>query len=203
MNKVSYYYLLLLLFGSVPHAVNAQMAVNKGSLPNASTSAISTNTENLAHEEKVNQNQELQNQKLLVLNTLISDQKQQIHFMQDKIDKLENSSGLNFAVWTGILLTSVAVILTVLGIVMALFSFLGYKKMINSAQEAATKISTEKASEVTEKLAPVVTESVLLKLIDQGNFDAVIFSAVQKVTYRGIEFSSGDMLEDNKQESVD
>ncbi|MFW5394144.1 hypothetical protein V1951_23095, partial [Yersinia sp. 2544 StPb PI] len=91
-----------------------------------------------------------------------------------------------------------AVILTALGIVMALFSFFGYKKMINSAKDAATKISTQKASEVTEKLAPEVTESVLLKLIDQGNFDALIFDAVQKVTYRGIAFSSGDMLDDNK-----
>ncbi|GJL43870.1 hypothetical protein ACRCMW_08745 [Enterobacter chengduensis] len=177
--------------------------MNEGSQPSASTSAMRTNTEKMHHEEKVNQNQELQNQKLLVLNTLISDQKQQIHSMQDKIDKLENSSGLNFAVWTGILLTSVAVILTVLGIVMALFSFLGYKKMINSAQEAAKKISTEKAAEVTERLAPEVTESVLLKLIDQGNFDAVISNAVEKVAYRGIEFSSGDMLEDNKQEGIE
>lgn len=203
MNKVPYYYLLLLLICSMPHAVNAQRAVNEGLLPSISTPAVSTHTDNMVHEEKVNQYQELQNQKLLVLNTLIDDQKQQIHSMQDKIDKLENSSGLNFAVWTGILLASVAVILTVLGIVMALFSFLGYKKMINSAQDAATKISTEKATEVTERLAPVVTESVLIKLIDKGNFDAVIFSAVQKVTYRGIEFSSGDMLEDNKQEGVE
>ncbi|EJO45438.1 hypothetical protein [Enterobacter sp. SST3] len=203
MNKVSYFYLLLLITCSVPHAVNAQTVANEGLPLGISTRAVSTYTENKVHEENVNQNEELQYQKLLVLNSVINDQKKQIQSMQDKIDKLENSSGLNFAVWTGILLASVAVILTVLGIVMALFSFLGYKKMINSAQDAATKISTEKASEVTEKLAPVVTESVLLKLIDQGNFDAVIFSAVQKVTYRGIEFSSGDMLEDNKQEGVE
>ncbi|MBG6246239.1 hypothetical protein CS369_18495 [Candidatus Symbiopectobacterium sp. 'North America'] len=192
MNKVSYFYLLLLLTCFVPHAVNAQTAANGGSLLGTSTPAVSTYTENKVHEGKVNKNKYLKYQKLLVLNSLVNDQKKQIQSMQDKI---ENSNGLNFAVWTGILLASVAVILTVLGIVMALFSFLGYKKMINSAQDAATKISTEKA--------PVVTESVLLKLIDQGNFYAVIFSVVQKVTYRGIEFSSGDMLEDNKQEGVE
>lgn len=75
--------------------------------------------------------------------------------------------------------------------------------MINSAKESATKISTEKASEVTEKLAPEVTESVLLKLMDQGNFDTLILEAVQKVTYRGIAFSSGDMLEGSNQENLE
>lgn len=137
---------------------------------------------------------------VILLDSLVSEQKKQIQYMQEKLEKLENSSGLNFAVWTGIVLASVAVILTALGIVMALFSFVGYKKMINSAKDAAERISTDKASEVTEKLAPVVTESVLLKLLDKGNFDAIIFEAVQKVTYRGIEFSSGDMLNDDRSE---
>ncbi len=122
--------------------------------------------------------------------------------MQEKIDKLEDSSGLNFAVWSGILLTSVAVILTALGIVMAVFSFFGYKKMINGAKEAATRISTEKASEVTEELVPNITETVLLKLLEEGNFDDLIFEGIEKVAYRGIEFSGGDMLEGSSEEGV-
>lgn len=147
-----------------------------------------------------NVNESLRDRDVILLDSLVSEQKKQIQYMQEKLEKLENSSGLNFAVWTGIVLASVAVILTALGIVMALFSFVGYKKMINSAKDAAERISTDKASEVTEKLAPVVTESVLLKLLDKGNFDAIIFEAVQKVTYRGIEFSFGDMLNDDRSE---
>lgn len=184
----------------MPHVVSAQATAVEGRQPDITVPASSTHTVKLDLEESANQ--KLQSQNIQALNYLINDQKQQILSMQEKIDKIEDDSGLNFAVWSGILLTSVAVILTALGIVMALFSFFGYKKMINSAKDAATKISTQKASEVTEKLAPEVTESVLLKLIDQGNFDALIFDAVQKVTYRGIAFSSGDMLDDNKQEEV-
>ncbi len=196
MNKVLYLYLLLILTCTMPHVVCAQATAVAGRQPDITIPASGRHTEKLDLEESANQ--KLQSQNIQALNYLINDQKQQILSMQEKIDKIEDDSGLNFAVWSGILLTSVAVILTALGIVMALFSFFGYKKMINSAKDAATKISTQKASEVTEKLAPEVTESVLLKLIDQGNFDALIFDAVQKVTYRGIAFSSGDMLDDNK-----
>lgn len=196
MNKITYLYLCLILTSTIPHVANAETTTAKSdSQSNVQTSELSSQSEKLAlmkHNES----------DVLTLNSLVNEQKQQILHLQEKINKIEDSSGLNFAIWSGILLTSVAVILTALGIVMAVFSFFGYKKMINSAKESATKISTEKASEVTEKLAPEVTESVLLKLMDQGNFDTLIFEAVQKVTYRGIAFSSGDMLEDSNQENL-
>ncbi|WP_272674575.1 MULTISPECIES: hypothetical protein [unclassified Providencia] len=193
MNKITYLYLCLILTSTIPHVANAETTTAKSdSQSNVQTSELSSQSEKLA----LMKNNESD---VLTLNSLVNEQKQQILHLQEKINKIEDSSGLNFAIWSGILLTSVAVILTALGIVMAVFSFFGYKKMINSAKESATKISTEKASEVTEKLAPEVTESVLLKLMDQGNFDTLIFEAVQKVTYRGIAFSSGDMLEDSNQ----
>ncbi|MEY0728100.1 hypothetical protein AB7254_05385 [Providencia rettgeri] len=196
MNKITYLYLCLILTSTIPHVANAETTTAKSdSQSNVQTSELSSQSEKLA----LMKNNESD---VLTLNSLVNEQKQQILHLQEKINKIEDSSGLNFAIWSGILLTSVAVILTALGIVMAVFSFFGYKKMINSAKESATKISTEKASEVTEKLAPEVTESVLLKLMDQGNFDTLIFEAVQKVTYRGIAFSSGDMLEDSNQENL-
>lgn len=197
MNKITYLYLCLILTSTMPYVANAQTATTESdSQFNVQTSELSSQSEKLA---LVKNNES----DVLTLNALVNEQKQQILHLQEKINKIEDSSGLNFAIWSGILLTSVAVILTALGIVMAIFSFFGYKKMINSAKESATKISTEKASEVTEKLAPEVTESVLLKLMDQGNFDTLILEAVQKVTYRGIAFSSGDMLEGSNQENLE
>ncbi|MCE0813556.1 hypothetical protein [Buttiauxella sp. S04-F03] len=195
MNKVTYLYLILLLAYTVPDVVNAQVTT-LGQEPSLTTT-ISPASGSLPEE---NANQSLQSQNILILNSLVNDQKQQITQMQEKIDKLEDSSGLNFAVWSGIVLTSVAVILTALGIVMAIFSFFGYKKMINGAKDAATRISTEKATEVTEKLVPSITETVLLQLLDKGKFDDLIFDGIEKVAYRGIEFAGGDMLEDNTEE---
>ncbi|WP_449576624.1 hypothetical protein [Lelliottia nimipressuralis] len=133
----------------------------------------------------------------LTLTSLINSQKVEIEVMRNKITSLENSSGMNFAVWTGILLASVAVILTVLGIAMAVFSFFGYKKIMASVKDVATTISATEAAIVSERLAPTVTEDVLLKLIEGRSFDKIIYEAVQKVTYRGIRFSSEDMLEED------
>lgn len=197
MNKVIYFYLILLLTYTVPHVVNAKVTTLAQEPSQATT--LPSASDSLTEENAI---QSSQSQNLLVLNSLVNDQKQQISQMQEKIDKLEDSSGLNFAVWSGILLTSVAVILTALGIVMAVFSFFGYKKMINGAKEAATRISTEKASEVTEELVPNITETVLLKLLEEGNFDDLIFEGIEKVAYRGIEFSGGDMLEGSSEEGV-
>ncbi|HGO4161507.1 TPA: hypothetical protein ACK1B7_002810 [Serratia marcescens] len=196
MNKVTYLYLILILSYATPHVVKAQVTIS--SQEPSQVASISPAL-GISQEETTNQ-KSLQSESILLLNSLVNDQKQQITQMQEKIDKLEDSSGLNFAVWSGIALTSVAVILTALGIVMAIFSFFGYKKMINGAKEAATRISTEKATEVTEGLVPGITETVLLKMLDGGKFDDLIFDGIEKVAYRGIEFSGGDMLEDNTEE---
>ncbi|MCW4713066.1 hypothetical protein M8B99_12520 [Enterobacter hormaechei subsp. hoffmannii] len=196
MNKVTYSYLILIFSYATPHVVNAQVTTSS---QEPSQVASMSPALGISQEEATNQ-KSLQSESILLLNSLVNDQKQQITQMQEKIDKLEDSSGLNFAVWSGIALTSVAVILTALGIVMAIFSFFGYKKMINGAKEAATRISTEKATEVTEGLVPSITETVLLKMLDEGKFDDLIFDGIEKVAYRGIEFSGGDMLEDNTEE---
>lgn len=121
---------------------------------------------------------------------------------QIKIDKLEESlnkndnGGLTFAVWAGILLAAVATLVTTLGVAMAIFSFVGYKKIMGSAQDVATTKSELVATSVAEELAPVVTERVLVKLLEDGNFDKVINEAVEKVIYRGIMLPGQAMLDE-------
>lgn len=105
---------------------------------------------------------------------------------------------MNFAIWIGILLASITVILTVLGIAMAIFSFFGYKKIMSSAKDVATSISTTEATKITKSLAPTVTKNVLLKLIDEGKFDEIIENAVEEVTYRGIQFSPEETNQDEE-----
>ncbi|EIC5005006.1 hypothetical protein K9798_004750, partial [Salmonella enterica] len=153
------------------------------------------NNKNISNE---NATTYFESKKITELTSLINSQKVEIEVMRNKVTSLENSSGMNFAVWTGILLASVAVILTVLGIAMAVFSFFGYKKIMDSVKDVATTISTTEAAIVSERLAPTVTEDVLLKLIEGRSFDKIIYEAVQKVTYRGIRFSSEDMLEEEQ-----
>ncbi|MFL4368772.1 hypothetical protein [Enterobacter asburiae] len=126
-------------------------------------------------------------------------QQQKINELEIKVNKLDNSGGMNFAVWTGILLAAVAIILTALGVVMAIFSFLGYKKIMNSVHDIATSISEnvakEVAKEIAEDLTPGVTEGVLIKLFEEKRFDKVINQAVEKIIYRGIQLDNDNVLD--------
>lgn len=176
-------------------ASNEALASNKLINTQQSETKQADNNKNISNE---NITTYLESKKITELTSLINSQKVEIEVMRNKVTSLENSSGMNFAVWTGILLASVAVILTVLGIAMAVFSFFGYKKIMDSVKDVATTISTTEAAIVSERLAPTVTEDVLLKLIEGRSFDKIIYEAVQKVTYRGIRFSSEDMLEEEQ-----
>jgi len=126
-------------------------------------------------------------------------QQQKINELEIKVNKIDNSGGMNFAVWTGILLAAVAIILTALGVVMAIFSFLGYKKIMNSVHDIATSISEnvakEVAKEIAEDLTPGVTEGVLIKLFEEKRFDKVINQAVEKIIYRGIQLDNDNVLD--------
>lgn len=131
--------------------------------------------------------------------SLIQLQQQKINELETKFNKLDNSGGMNFAVWTGILLAAVAIILTALGVVMAMFSFLGYKKIMSSVHDIATSISEnvakEVAKEIAEDLTPGVTEGVLIKLFEEKRFDTVINQAVEKIIYRGIQLDNDNVLD--------
>lgn len=132
-------------------------------------------------------------------NLLFTTQQEKIIELESKFKAIDTSGGMNFAVWTGILLAAVAIILTALGVVMAIFSFLGYKKIMNSVHDIATSISENVAKEVArgiaEDLTPGVTESVLIKLFEEKRFDTVINQAVEKVIYRGIQLDNDNLLE--------
>lgn len=192
MKKTSYFYLIFIL--NLLPLGNAVFAADN--LVDLHTNLPSTRTENAARDEEISKS--IQSYEISTQKNIIDEQKDKIASLQNKLDTIENSSGLNFAVWSGIILTSVAILLTILGIIIAVFSFFGYKKVMNSAKDAAENVSAVKAAEITERLAPTLTESILLKLLEKGNFDKIIQQAVEKVTYRGIEFSSSDMLEEQE-----
>jgi len=183
----------MLLMSNVVWATNESLPPN----PHTQASSLSADKKNTDDSSlKV-----IQAYEISALQSSITEQKEKNINFQKKLDTIENSSGLNFAVWSGIILTSVAVLLTILGITIAVFSFFGYRKVMNSARDAAKQSSKIEASKVAERLAPKLTEQILLKLIEKGSFDKIIQQSIEKVTYRGIEFSSGDMLEDKDKNS--
>ena len=98
----------------------------------------------------------------------------------------ELGSGRQYSTWTGILLACVAVIVTVLGVGIALMAFVGLRDIKKAAIDATLTQS----------------ESLVGKAIQDGAFNELIHSAVERAIYRDIlsdtDFPENDVREDNE-----
>ena len=134
--------------------------------------------------------------KIEELEKLISSQKNEISNLKNKIAENSGDHSMTFAVWAGIILAAVAVLVTILGVCLAIFSFFGYRNIMTSAQSIATEKASEKATEVATDVAnnitPDATKQVLIRLIEDGKFNQIIRNEVETVTYRGIAFQDNN-----------
>lgn len=113
-----------------------------------------------------------------------------IALQRDTIDELrvdlrsiadkDLSNGTTFEVWSGILLACVAVLVTVLGVVVALLSFFGYRELIEKGTESASLVAAEQ------------TKIEFDRFIATGRLDNVIAESINKIVYRGFSFGSGE-----------
>jgi len=123
----------------------------------------------------------------------VVDNKDQIDLLLLKYDDLkklndsltQENDGMSFETWAGILLACVAVIVTGLGVVIALLALWGYSNIKKAATEAA------------------VTESKVLvkEAIASGDFNQLIYTEVNKAIYRGI-LSENDFPETESEGEV-
>ncbi|GCF91105.1 hypothetical protein [Shewanella sp. M-Br] len=105
---------------------------------------------------------------------------------QKNLESFKQQNSTSWVDWVGILLASVAAIVTTFGVFIAFFSFYGYRKII----EETKKIAAEKTKETLPEILPNYTKNELIELIESGTFNAVIENAVLKITYRGIEIET-------------
>lgn len=122
-----------------------------------------------------------------------------------EIDKLSSNKGVDYSAWVSILLASIGVLVTVVGVMIALISFVGYKNFKESTKEAAEKISGDTASvvareEVNNKINEVA-KLELARLIDSGELKEHLESAVD-VIFRKNNTSQG-MSGFNKYPEID
>lgn len=118
--------------------------------------------------------------------------KKQILALEKKVASLEEErSNVSFTEWTGVLLACISVMLTVLGIVIAILSFIGYRSTVKKAEEIATN--------KTEETVSVITRKMLSEKIEDGSFNDIIEEAVDKVVFKGIFPSGTDEEEEEKE----
>ena len=109
-----------------------------------------------------------------------------------KKEGVNKSLDMNFSVWTGILLTCVAVIVTTLGVVIAIGSVFGYKKIMDSSRQEAERIATLEANKVAKE--------EVAKRINNGEFNALVIEAVDRVAFGNI--NSNTSLDDRMERDV-
>ena len=115
----------------------------------------------------------------------VDDLIQLVEIQQEKLRELEqrqekaSGSGFDFVTWVGVLLACVTVIVTILGVAIAILTFIGYRATIAKAVSVAETVAASKAIEAGER--------EIARQFDSGGFDMAIQRAVDKVIYRGLE----------------
>lgn len=100
-----------------------------------------------------------------------------------KAQSVSDSSGaVTFPVWTSILLGCVAVIVTTLGVGLAIFSYFGYREAMRRSAEIAKDTATD------------VAKSEIIRKMENGEFKLVIEEAIDRVALGS--FSAGDDIDE-------
>lgn len=95
-----------------------------------------------------------------------------------RVEGVNDTLGMNFSVWTGILLASVAALVTTLGVVIAIGSVFGYKKIMDSSRKEAERVAKDEANKVAKK--------EVAERIDRGEFNSLVIEAVDRVAFGNI-----------------
>ncbi|EGR1868734.1 hypothetical protein D3N24_14975 [Vibrio vulnificus] len=131
------------------------------------------------------------------LNQRVEQIKEQLEAMDVSLNALKTqgvneSLGMNFSVWTGILLASVSAIVTTLGVVIAIGSIFGYKKIMDSSRGEAERVAKEEANKVAKE--------EVAERIERGEFNSLVIEAVDRVAFGNI--NSNDELDDEERGSA-
>ncbi len=161
---------------------------------NSKISVQAKSSDSVPKKEQIDNSQILDAQKEIVderiknLESTIFGQKELIEKLEWKLDSLNKkpeTGEMNFSIWSSILLGSVAVIVTVLGVGIAILSFIGYRELIQKGTESAKLIAAER------------TKLEFDQFIADGKLDAVIAEGINRIVYRGIASGQNDDDGDN------
>lgn len=125
------------------------------------------------------------------LYSLINKNSQAIELLVANQEKLINEvnggkgdAKVDYSGWTSILLACVGIIITVMSVILALISIIGYRNFRKSIELSVKKISTEVAKQETVIQIDAVAKKELVRLIDEGALAKHLESAVDMIFLR-------------------
>lgn len=136
--------------------------------------------------------------RLETLEATITSQKQDLAVLETKFKYSIDANSRDekdFKHWAGFLLASAAVIVTGLGVIIALMSFFGYYEVLKKAETAAANKADETASKTSIKVVEEKSKDAIQQLMEDRQFDPILTEIVEKIVYRGIgaiDIETGD-----------
>lgn len=123
-----------------------------------------------------------QNLALIERNELLEQRIVTLMMLQDDngVQTRDSDSNVTFAIWISILLGCVAVIVTTLGVGLAVFSFFGYRETMRRSAEIAKDTAAETAIQE------------IVRRMENGDFKHVIEEAVDRVAFRSFQADMED-----------
>ncbi|HBO5376783.1 TPA: hypothetical protein ACSPLY_004424 [Pseudomonas aeruginosa] len=123
-----------------------------------------------------------------IIKLRLKTQDEKIKTLEKEIEKLRTPKDDNTS---PIILSAVSVIVTALGVLIAILSIFGYSNIKSEAVKSSKETAKATISEVAERGLQEATEASLIILIEEGRFDEIIKNAVANIAYRGISIPDG------------
>lgn len=125
----------------------------------------------------------------------LTEQEAQISELKRALSAPPESTG---SFTTTVVLAAVTVVVTVLGVLMAILSIFGYTNIRQESIKASQETAQSTIKSIAETGLLQATENSLITLLEKGRFDEIIQNAISTIEFRGISVES-DLLEEEKQ----
>lgn len=151
-------------------------------------------TENIVNERHISieLKDESLTQQTRHLERLIYVQKNEITGLNLRVEGLLNKQKEETP-WVGIMLGSLGIMVTILGVGVAILSIIGYKELLETGKKAAIKAATKTAEETAknsiDKTVSEKSKEAISSLIENGYLDNIVNEIIQKIIYKDTALS--------------
>lgn len=125
-----------------------------------------------------------------LLESEIKIQAEKIRQLEKIITRLDKPQDTGIATTV---LSAATLMVTALGVLIAILSILGYRNIKKEAMKDARKTARDVVKQITLNELPRETKEIITHLLEKKAFDNIILNAVEKVAYRGISITDDEI----------
>lgn len=162
------------------HSENVTRVNQEGVVAETELNMNSTHKQNILHDTEQINLQALIEKNNQAIELLAANQEKLISEVRD----IKGETKVDYAGWASILLACVGIIITIMSVILAVVSIIGYRNFRKSIEINVKRISTEVAKSETTIQIDSVAKKELVRLIDEGALAKHLESAVDMIFLR-------------------